>query len=131
MTADDNSAARAAAYVLSADRRVLVIERRTPTGILTATFHRRHDAGPFTDADVTTALRLSPAATNMLAGQRNTTHRYDIGFGILWVEIMLGPPTWWVPRLKREKDGTLMAGWLRAAAAVKFERTRLPGGGVR
>ena len=35
---------------------------------------------------------------------------------------MSGPPTWWRPKLRREKDGTVMAGWLRLAVAVKLHR---------
>jgi hypothetical protein len=31
-----------------------------------------------------------------------------------------GGGTW--PRMRREKDGTVMAGWLRLAVAVKFDR---------
>jgi hypothetical protein len=33
---------------------------------------------------------------------------------------MLGPPTWRWPRLEVEADGTVLAGWLRAAVAVRF-----------
>jgi hypothetical protein len=64
----------------------------------------------------------------MQAGQRNITRRAVTRFGTLWTHIMFGPPTWWLPRLRRERDGTVMAGWLRAAAAVRFER---PQQGVR
>jgi hypothetical protein len=35
---------------------------------------------------------------------------------------MTGPPTWWLPKLRLEKDGTVMAGWLRLAVAVKLDR---------
>lgn len=110
------------AYALSEDRRVLVIKRRMPAGILTTTLHRETHAGPFTDADVTYALNQLPAVGRTYQpGQRNLTRRVVTRFGTLWGHIMLGPPTWWLPRIKREKDGTLMAGWLRFAVAVKFE----------
>ena len=111
------------AYVLSEDRRTLVIKRRTPAGTLTATYNRGHDAGPFTDADVDYVLSRQSAATRtMQPGQRNITRRAVTRYGTLWAHVMLGPPTWWVPRARREKDGTIMAGWLRFAVAVKFDR---------
>jgi hypothetical protein len=112
-----------AAYWLSDDGMTLIVTRRTPAGIATATYERRHDAGPFTDADVDSALSAQPAATRtMQPGQRNKTRRFVTRFGTLWLHVMTGPPTWWWPRLAREKDGALMAGWLRRGAAVKFDR---------
>lgn len=119
------------AYRLTEDRRTLVITRRTPAGIQTATYHRQKDAGPFTADDVAAAISITPAHTG-LPGQRNITRRAVTRFGTLWTHVMLGPPTWWVPRVKRGKDGTVMAGWLRLAVAVKFahaERPALPGEG--
>ena len=112
-----------ARYALSDDRLTLVIKRRTPAGIQTATLHRDPHAGPFTDADVAAALnRVPEAAGQMQPGQRNMIRRDVTRFGTVWTHVMTGPPTWWRPRLERKKDGTLMAGWLRFAAAVKFER---------
>jgi hypothetical protein len=108
------------AYALSPDRRTLIIKRRTPGGIQTVTLHRENHSGPFTDADVDTALSI-PAGRQMQPGQRNITRRAITRCGTLWTHVMLGPPTWWLPRLRREKDGTLMAGWLRLAVAAKFE----------
>jgi hypothetical protein len=110
------------AYVLSEDRHTLVIKRRMPGGIQTVTLHRQDVAGPFTDADVTAALSATPAASRMRPGQRNITRRAVTRYGTLWTHVMFGPPTWWVPRARREKDGTVMAGWLRFAMAVKFDR---------
>ena len=113
----------AAAYWLSDNGMTLIVKRRTPEGILTATYERLHDAGPFTDADVDNALSMEPAATRtMQPGQRNKRRRFVTRFGTLWLDIMTGPPTWWWPRMRREKDGTVMAGWLRLAVAVKFDR---------
>jgi hypothetical protein len=113
------------AYVLSADRRTLVVKRRTPAGILTATFRRQKDAGPFTSEAITAALGgTRPRCTRMQNGQRNITRRALTRPGTLWTHVMLGPPTWWLPRMKREKDGTVMAGWLRVAVAAKFERSK-------
>ena len=110
-------------YILSEDRRTLVLKRRAPGGILTTTLHREPGAGPFTDEDVTAALDSTRrSAARMQPGQRNITRRAVTRYGTLWTHVMLGPPTWWLPRLRREKDGTLMAGWLRFAAAVKFAR---------
>ena len=115
---------QAAASWLSDDGMTLVTKRWTPAGILTSTFNRLPDAGPFTDADVENALSAQPAAARtMQPGQRNQARRIVTRFGTLWLHVMTGPPTWWWPRLKREKDGTLMAGWLRLAVAVKFDRT--------
>lgn len=111
------------AYALSKDRRTLIIKRRTPAGILTSTFSRDSQAGPFTDADVESALSSVPAASRtMQPGQRNRTRRFVTRFGTLYVHVMTGPPTWWLPRRKRDKDGALMAGWLRLAVAVKVAR---------
>lgn len=110
-------------HALSEDRRVLVIRRHTEAGVQTVTLHRQDGAGPFTDEDVTAALSATQrSATRMQQGQRNITRRAVTRYGTLWAHVMLGPPTWWVPRLKREKDGTLMAGWLRFAVAAKFDR---------
>ena len=111
------------AYALTPDRMTLVVKRRAPGGVQTLTLHRQPDAGPFTDADVAAALRQIPAGRQMQPGQRNTTRRAETRFGTVWTHIMTGPPTWWLPRLKREKDGTLMAGWLRLAVAVKLDRS--------
>lgn len=108
---------------LSPDRRILTIKRRTPAGIQTVTLHRQEQAGPFTDADVANAVSLVPEGRGMQHGQRNKTRRAVTRYGTLWTHLMLGPPTWWLPRLRRERDGTLMAGWLRAAVAVKLDRS--------
>ena len=111
------------AYALSKDRRTLIIKRRTPAGILTSTFSRDEQTGPFTDADVKYALGSLPAASRtMQPGQRNRSRRLVTRFGTLYASVMTGPPTWWLPRGKREKDGALMAGWLRVAVAVKLAR---------
>lgn len=110
-----------AAYWIGNDGMTLVVKRRTAGGILTATFHRDHSAGPFTDADVDYMLSEQPTGKTMRPGQRNTTRRFGTRFGTLWLHVMTGPPTWWLPRIKREKDSTLMVGWLRLAMAVKFE----------
>ena len=111
------------AYALSEDRLTLVIKRRTPAGILTSTFNRGEQAGPFTDADVEYALSSLPAASaTMEPGQRNRSRRFATRFGTLYTHVMTGPPTWWLPRVKRDKDGALMAGWLRLAVAVKLAR---------
>jgi hypothetical protein len=109
-------------YALSEDRRTLVIRRRTPGGVQTVTLHRQDGAGPFTGEDVTAALSATErSAERMQQGQRNITRRAVTRYGTLWTHVMLGAPTWWLPRVRREKDGTLMAGWLRAAVAVRFD----------
>jgi hypothetical protein len=117
------------AHVLSPDRMTLVVRRRVPGGIRTVTLHRQHGAGPFTDSDVAAALGKVPAGRQMQPGQRNTTRRTVTRFGTVWTHVMTGPPTWWLPRIKREKDGTVMAGWLRLAAAIKISRDHHPQGG--
>jgi hypothetical protein len=109
-------------HILSADRRTLVIELHLPEGIQTATYHRQDDAGPFTDADVAAALRFTPSGGQRQPGQRSRTRRTVTRFGILWTHVFTGPPTWWRPQARRENDGTLMAGWLRLAIAVRFDR---------
>ena len=112
-----------ATYALSEDRRVLVIRRRTPAGVQTATLRRQDSAGPWTDEDVAAAIRATErSAERMEQGQRNITRRAATRYGTLWAHVMLGPPTWWGPRVKLEKDRTVMTGWLRAAVAVEFDR---------
>jgi hypothetical protein len=108
--------------VLSEDRMTLVIKRRVPGGLLVETVHRQPQAGPFTDADVAFVLSRVPAPGKMQPGQRNRTRRTETAFGVVWTHLMLGPPTWWLPKLRREQDGTVMAGWLRLAVAVKLDR---------
>lgn len=122
--ADRSDAAVTTAYALSEDRLTLVIKRRTPAGILTSTFNRDAQAGPFTDTDVEYALSSVPAASRtMQPGQRNRCRRFVTRFGTLYAYIMTGPPPWWLPRAKRGKDGAVMAGWLRLAVAVQFDLT--------
>jgi hypothetical protein len=79
---------------------------------------------------VAAALRWPPGQ-GWQPGQRNISRRAVTRAGTLWTHVMLGPPTWWLPRFRHEKDGTVMAGWLRLAVAVKFEfeRTHKPSGG--
>ena len=111
------------AYTLSGDGMTLVVRRRVPGGVRTATYHREPAAGPFTDADVALALSLTPAAgRRMEPGQHNRTRRAVTRFGTVWTHVMTGPPTWRLPKVRREADGTVMAGWLRLAVAVKFDR---------
>jgi hypothetical protein len=98
----------------------LVVRRRAPGGIQTVTLHRQPAAGPFTDADVAAALGQVPGGRQMQPGQRNATRRTVTRFGTVWTHVMTGPPTWWLPRFKREKDGTVMAGWLRLAVAIRI-----------
>jgi hypothetical protein len=101
----------------------LAIAQHVPGGVRTATYHREPQAGPFTDADVTLALSFtSEAGRQMEPGQHNRTRRTGTRYGTVWTHVMTGPPTWWRPRLRRERDGTVMAGWLRAAVALRFER---------
>ena len=110
-------------HALSADRMILVIKRRVQGGVQTSTYHREPGAGPFTDADVARALSATPVATRtMQPGQRNNTRRIPTRLGTVWLHVMHGPPTWWKPKCRRERDGTVMAGWLRLAVAVKLER---------
>lgn len=111
-------------YALSPDRMTLVVKRRVPGGVKTVTLHRQPDAGPFTDADVTATLSQIPDGRQMQPGQENTSRRSVTRFGTVWTHVMTGPPTWWFPRLRREKDGTLMTGWLRLAVAVKLDRSQ-------
>lgn len=110
------------AYALTPDGMTLVIKSREPAGIRTVTLHREPGAGPFTEADVATALSQVIGGKNMQPGQHNTSRRTVTRFGTVWTHVMTGPPTWWVPRIKHEKDGTVMAGWLRLAVAVKIGR---------
>ena len=109
-----------AAYALSEDRRTLVVRKREPAGVRTITLTRKSDAGPFTDADVAYAAAFDSG--HMQPGQRNISRRAVTRFGTLWTHVALGPPTWWIPQARRERDDTLMAGWLRLAVAVKFGR---------
>jgi hypothetical protein len=113
------------AVTLSADGMVMRVTRKVAGGTRTATYTRQPGSGPFTDADVQLTLRLTPlaeAGAVMIPGQRSWTRRTVTRFGTLWTHVMTGPPTWWLPKLQRRWDGTLMAGWLRLAVAVKFDR---------
>jgi hypothetical protein len=111
------------AYTLSDDGMTLAIRRRIPGGTQNVTLRRQDGAGPFTAADIAFALSETPrAAHRMQPGQRNTTRRVVTRFGTVWIHVMTGPPTWRLPRLRRERDGTLMAGWLRLAVAMKVDR---------
>ena len=113
-------------YTLSADGMTLEIRWRVPGGVKIATVRRQRDAGPFTDADIAAAIDLATAAAGrqMEPGQRNTARRAVTRFGTVWTHVMHGPPTWWLPKLRHEKDGTFMAGWLRLAVAVKVDPGR-------
>lgn len=110
------------AYILSDDGMTLGIRRRVPGGMQNVTLRRQDGAGPFTAADIAFALSETPrAGRRMQPGQRNTTRRVVTRFGTVWAHVMTGPPTWRLPRLRREPDGTLMAGWLQLAVAVKVD----------
>ena len=74
---------------------------------------------PFDEADVRRALQeVRPVLT--MAGQRNMTRRWITPFGSVYIHLMLGPPTWWLPRVRLRSE--LMVGWLRAAVAVAVRR---------
>jgi hypothetical protein len=125
------STAPGSAHSLSDDGMTLVIRQQVHGGVRTATYHRDPQAGPFTDADVTLALGLTPAAgRRMEPGQRNRSRRMVTRFGTAWTHVMTGPPTWWLPKLRREQDGTVMAGWLRLAVAVRWEKPGRPVAGT-
>jgi hypothetical protein len=111
------------AYALSKDRMTLVMSRRVPAGVQITTVHRQAGAGPFTDEDVTAAIDPPAVRQGAMPGQRYITRRAVTRYGTLWTHVMLGPPTWRLPRWKHEADGTVMAGWLRAAVAVKIDRS--------
>ena len=115
------------AYALSEDRMTLVVKRRAPGGI-----RDRHPAtaeAPGRSPTRTWRLRSAeiPETRRMQPGQRNRTRRAETRFGTVWTRLMLGPPTWWLPKLRRKRDGTLMAGWIRLAVAVKLEAGREEG----
>jgi hypothetical protein len=104
---------------LSADGLVLVICRRVPGGVLTTTLHR---AEPFTPEAIAIAVTgAARASRRMQPGQRNRARRIVTRYGTLGIYVMTGPPTWRKPRLAREADGTVMAGWLRLAVAARLE----------
>lgn len=109
-------------YALSPDGMTLTITRPAPGGVQRLTVHRQPQAGPFTDADIALALSKVPGPGSMQPGQRNRTRRTETRFGTLWMHVMTGPPTWWLPKKVREQDGTVMVGWLRLAVAVRLDR---------
>jgi hypothetical protein len=106
---------------VSPDGLTLTIKYRAPGGgILTTTLTR---AAPFTDAAIRLALTdIARHAQRMEVGQRNRTRRWVGEYGELFCHLMLGPPTWWKPKLRLERDGTVMVGWLRAAIAVRYQQ---------
>ena len=110
-------------YALSADGMILAIVRRVPQGFQTSVFKRDE---PFTEEALTLALNQAPRVSDKvvpMVGQKNTSRRKVTRFGTFYSHVMTGPPTWWLPKIRREKDGTLMAGWLRLAVAVHFDRS--------
>jgi hypothetical protein len=107
-------------YELSADGMTLTVTRPAPGGHYVATYERMPGAGPFTQEDIALALEYQPSAGAM-PGQHNRTIRRETRLGTLYVRVMTGPPAWRLPKLRLEKDGTVMAGWLQRAAAVKLE----------
>lgn len=105
--------------VLSADRREMTILTQTPAGVHRAVFSRGPEQEPLTDTDVEYALgAVLPTLSEL--GQRNTTRRWVTRFGTVYAHLMLGPPTWWWPKVRLR--GGPMVGWLRAAVAVGFRR---------
>jgi hypothetical protein len=85
------------------------------------TLSRDPAAGPFTEKDLAYAEQgMLNALKHGQPGQRNRTRRDKTRFGTLWTHVMLGPPTWWWPRVSFKHE--VMAGWLRLAVAVKFEK---------
>lgn len=114
---------------LSADRLTLTIRTTTTAGTNTITFGRPPHQ-PWTDADVTLAIRMTDEAgiARLQPGQENTSRRLPLGRGWwLYVHLMTGPPTWWYPRVD-PRGGALMVGWLRAGVAVSVRRESAPEG---
>ncbi len=106
--------------VLSPDRRELTILTETPAGVSRVVLGRANDVEPFPDDDVQRALAEVPVGLR-IPGQRNTTRRWVTPFGSVYAHLMLGPPTWRLPKVEVKRSG-LMVGWLRAAIAVGFRR---------
>lgn len=104
---------------LSDDARKMTITEATPAGAHRITLARAGNDDPFGDDDIQRALEMVRPVL-MLPGQRNMTRRWVTPLGSLYVHLMLGPPTWRLPKV--QVCGGLMVGWLRAAVAVKFHR---------
>jgi hypothetical protein len=104
--------------VLSVNRRQLTIVTQTQTGAHRATFDCAADQDPFDDEDVRRAME-DTRITLMKPGQRNMTRCWTTPLGIIYTHLMLGPPMWWLPKVKLSRRG-LMVGWLHVAAAVSF-----------
>lgn len=105
--------------VLSADRREMTILTPTAAGVHRAIFGRGPEQEPFTDEDIQHAL-TAVLPTLSEPGQRNLTRRWVTPFGTVYARLMLGPPTWRLPKARLR--GGPMVGWLRAAVAVGFRR---------
>lgn len=105
--------------VLSADRRQMTVLTATAAGTHRAVLQRAASQEPFNDEDVRLAQeRVRP--TLKLPGQKNITRRWVTPFGNVYAHLMLGPPTWWLPKVRIRRG--LMVGWLRAAIAIKVSR---------
>lgn len=103
--------------VLSDDRRQMTIVAPARAGVGRITLGRGPDQEPFTDDDVQHALAtVLPSLSK--PGQRNLTRRWVTPFGTVYAHLMLGPPTWWWPKVRLR--GGPMVGWLRAAVALGF-----------
>lgn len=110
---------RRARWELSADRRTLTMRRITPDGIQETTLGK---ADPITPDELATLL-AAEIPHDLRPGQRNTHRRIRLpGNNTLFLSVMLGPPTWWLPKAAREDDGAVMVGWLRLAVAVHVKR---------
>ena len=106
--------------VLSADCREMTILTPTPAGAHRTVLGRGPHQEPFNAEDVRLAMEMAvPTLTE--SGQRNTARRWVTPLGDIYGHLMLGPPTWWLPKIELRRDG-VMVGWLRVAAAVGFRR---------
>lgn len=73
--------------------------------------------------DLVTARTWQPPE-NLVPGQRNHVRRREVGPFVVYLHLLTGPPTWWLPlvSLKRGVRRQVMVGWLRCAVAVAVIR---------
>lgn len=115
--------------ILSEDRREMTIVTQTLAGTHRAVLGRGPEQDPFNAEDVRYALEAI-LPTLSAPGQRNTTRRWVTPVGTVYAHLMLGPPTWRLPKIELRRGG-LMVGWLRAAVAFGFRSRRREGGSDR
>lgn len=63
----------------------------------------------------------------MEPGQKTVSRRKVVGPWVVYVHLLTGPPTWWLPLVSFKRPGgqrRLLVGWLRGAVAIAVSRRK-------